>query len=925
MKRLKKIFVLSHEWNVFIVLLFIVALSLVSFWTVKVHLEKEWTARLTIEVERTLSAVDQHIQGYDQALNSTTAFFKMNGLPSPQAFKEYVNSSLILKRFPSLQGLAYAQKFSSGKEAQEIQELEQRMRNQGYSDFRVWPQEGREPQSAVILIQPEDWRNQRALGFDMTSESERRDAMARSEKSNSFSMTGAIELLQRDEKDRPLYGFSIYRPIYDEPQMPAKGFVYVIVRSPQFFNGVLGVPDFYEERVNYSVTAKNSSLGRPHLLYERFSLPDSRTLMSDIAIEKTVKVFDQEWTFRFEPLPHFFNWYERYIPIFIAFLTLVMMSVIFLALWSTQQFLKFSEKHQESLAEGSKNKSLEIILFRRLNNMMTDLSSTIESQDLFDKFYDHLRGLFLIEDCVVYVSERQGNYEKRFHKEQHILPQVLNLPKDFDELDFSGCVSLRGEDPLAELFLQSIPAEVHLPLKEGHYYLMRDALHESGRKTSIMLVLQGPEVICETKIKEYALTSIFSQFVMSYEKLILLRRAEDANFMKSSFLANMSHEIRTPLGVIIGYSEILANENLSSEEKVEMVDALKRNGKELARLIDDILDISKVEAGKLHLDMNTVDLEALMEEIRSVMAARAREKGIDFSVVRSAHAPKTIQTDDIRLKQILVNIIGNAIKFTEKGGVKVLYRAVAEEPEKAYLEFQVQDSGIGIAEENQAHLFQAFSQADITTTRKYGGTGLGLALSRRLAELLGGDLFLQESQVNQGSTFCLRIPLASLAQGSHGESSLAPTPVKRNIATAIDAGFNWNSLNISTLLSGVKVLLVEDSEDNQEIFQHFLSTAGAEVVVASDGLQAVEMAFSEKPQVILMDIQIPKIDGKEATRRIRQKGFVAPIVALTAHALQDEVKSCLAAGCVGQITKPVAGEVLVREVYFFLNFKKEKL
>lgn len=922
MKRLKQIFVLSHEWNVFLVLIFIIAISLFSWWTVKIHLEKEWNARLDAEVEKVSSSINREFYGIGHALLDIRAYFQISGTPTPKSFQNYIDSSQVLRRFPGLQGVAYAQSL----EKDQIPALEKKMHAFGYSDFKYWPPlEERGFYTAITLIQPEDWRNKKALGYDMYSDSRRKEAMNKAAEGNTHAVSDPLVLVQdEDTKDE---GFLIYLPSaatvdstgQTEPKKSLLGFVYAIIRTPRFFDGALGVPSFYNEKINFQIQVHNNGTKKLEGLYERFPSKENAKILSDIYLNKEIKVFDKTWTLRAEPLPHFYNWYERYIPILFAIVTLIMLSIIFLALWSTQQFLKFNEKHKESLAQISKNKSAEILLFKKLNTMVADLSSAIEGNSLFEKFFFHLNNVFDVQDCVVFARESKGQYEKRFQHELQIFPDQMTLPPEFDELAKEGVLYTQPPEVFAT-WSHLLPPEVRQTLQGQNYYILQTVLHESGKQASLMVIIKGPANLCDTKMKEYSLLSAFGQYAMSYDKAILLQRAEDANLMKSSFLANMSHEIRTPLGVIIGYSEILAQDEIDPEDKTQIVNGIKRNGKDLARLIDDILDISKVEAGKLHFEMAQVNLENVVQEVKSIMDTRAIDKHIQFSLAKLSNVPSYIVTDDIRLKQILVNIVGNAIKFTDKGSVKLLYTVITNE-DGEFLEFQVTDTGTGISEKHRENLFQPFSQGDVTSTRKYGGTGLGLALSKRLAELLGGDLFLLESSVGRGSTFCLRIPLKNAQAFAEPLQEDTLSGVISSLEKKAERGIDWNALDLTSLLQGVRILLVEDSEDNQEIYGHFLRSAGAEVILAEDGEKAIESAFKYKPRLILMDIQIPKIDGKEATKTIRQRGFSAPIIALTAHALHDEIRSCLAAGCNGQITKPVAGELLVQEVYFYLNYK----
>jgi PAS domain S-box-containing protein len=369
--------------------------------------------------------------------------------------------------------------------------------------------------------------------------------------------------------------------------------------------------------------------------------------------------------------------------------------------------------------------------------------------------------------------------------------------------------------------------------------------------------------------------------------------AESASLAKTQFLANVSHEIRTPLSAIIGFSELLLNPSQTPEDRLQGAATIHRNGQQLLHLINEILDISKVESGKMELDESDTDLLLLLREMISLFELKAAEKGLRFEVaVEGKGVPSIVRTDPMRLRQILVNMIANAVKFTEKGSVRmsVLLRQDS-------LIFRVRDTGVGIPSESRARLFQPFSQVDNSTSRRFGGTGLGLVLSKRFAESLGGDVSLVESSA-LGSVFearvhCAAVGTAVLPVGTHAMSrSRVDAPVEP------DAG----------ALSGFSLLLVDDALDNQVLISRFLRMAGASVQVLGGGREAVAAALSpegERFDLILMDIQMPEMDGHEATRAMRAQGWVKPIIALTAHALRSEREKCLESGFDDHFTKPI--------------------
>ena len=368
-------------------------------------------------------------------------------------------------------------------------------------------------------------------------------------------------------------------------------------------------------------------------------------------------------------------------------------------------------------------------------------------------------------------------------------------------------------------------------------------------------------------------------------------RAEAANIAKSQFLANMSHEIRTPMSVITGFAGLLSSEEDPNEQK-SYVDLIQKAGKSLLRIIDEILDVSRIEAGKLEIKIEDCSLDNLLSGIEVMMQPLAREEGLQFGVFRCGKLPATIQTDSGRLRQCLINLIGNAIKFTKRGHVR-LKVSVDDIQDKPFLRFDVKDTGIGIPQDKHVAVFETFSQADGSNTRQYGGTGLGLTIAKQLAQLLGGDLSFT-SEEGKGSVFSLVIPT-----GVDGESSvLAGADEQTKEATT-------KSLITDNLHLSGKVLVAEDSKSNQILVEKILQRYGLEVAIADNGKEAVEKALGESFDLILMDIQMPVLNGIEATKKLREEGITTPIVALTAYAMPKDRANCRAAGCDDFISKPI--------------------
>lgn len=372
-----------------------------------------------------------------------------------------------------------------------------------------------------------------------------------------------------------------------------------------------------------------------------------------------------------------------------------------------------------------------------------------------------------------------------------------------------------------------------------------------------------------------------------------LQAAESASRLKTTFLANMSHEIRTPLGAILGFTDLLADPEASPDDKKRFLEIISRNGKTLSHLINDILDLSKVEAGHLNVEILEFRLHEVIGEVVGLLEKDAHDAGIYLEVEYGNDVPTVMRSDPLRLKQILTNLIGNAIKFTSTGGVTLKISTSG-----ALVVFEIHDTGIGIDEEQRQKLFQPFSQADDSTTRRFGGTGLGLVLSRRLAALLGGSVELKSSEKGKGSVFAVSILNAPSAKTGVVLPALVPEAKNQR-------------------LKGVSVLLADDTADSRKLISLLLKSDGAAVDEAKDGQECVDKATRGHYDIILMDIQMPVLDGYSATVQLRKAGFKIPIVALTAHAMADVREKCLSLGCNGHLSKPVDRAQLTKTIYEF--------
>ncbi len=425
-----------------------------------------------------------------------------------------------------------------------------------------------------------------------------------------------------------------------------------------------------------------------------------------------------------------------------------------------------------------------------------------------------------------------------------------------------------------------------------------EAANEKLKEKNVQIELHGREVY-----KLFRAASDQAQTLTEAKK-----EAEAASRAKSELLANMSHELRTPMTAMLGFSEVLVAD-LEEPDRKEMVATVLRNGEYLLRLIDDLLDLSRIEAGRLNVESVPCSPREIVAEVIELLEPRAREKGLVLLYECEGEIPSFIRTDSTRLRQILINLVGNAVKFTEMGSVRVVIKHSIQDAKDGCLGFRVIDTGIGMTSEQMSRLFVPFVQADTSSTRRYGGSGLGLAISKQLALLLGADITV-DSVPGEGSVFTLTLAPSPAVQRTLGERD--HDTLGQSSETAI-------TLRETRLPLPCHILLAEDGPDNQRLISLLLEHAGADVTLVENGRQALDKGLRAQREgrpydLILMDMQMPEMDGYVAATRLRESGYRGSIIALTAHTMKGDREKCEKAGCDDFLGKPISRDALLATV-----------
>ena len=929
--------------------------------------------------------VTKRLQEHQKLLLGGVGLFNSVGDVTRTQWRQFVSALELDQNHPGIQGVGFSIWLSPAQKAANIRAI----RAEGYPEYAIKPEGDRSVYTSIIYLEPFNWRNQRAFGYDMYSEPLRRTALDLAKDSGLAQISGKITLVQETERDKQ-NGILMYVPVYQTGHLTDTvehrrdaliGFVYSPIRMDDFIFGTMGK---LSNDIAFELRDSTSQLADASLFSSTASEPvGGRPVGSDpLDITQAVDVFNgHRWTFSFRRLPAFDASVKS------ADAVIVLVSGISLSfLLSFIAFSSLSVRRQALSLAATKTKELALSEeFLRLilnsaaeaiygidtqgnctfcNQACLNLLGYASADELLGRnmhdvcHYAHVSGApYPVEDCQIYRAFRFNEpshceTEVFFRKDGRSLPvEYWSYPQLRDGMAVGAVVTFlditerrASEHALVEtstrlslasraggvgiwdydlvadtlawddqmLALYGISAEQF----SGAYQAWQAGVHPDDRARSdreIVRAIAGDEefntefrvmwpdgsvhnirarATVQRDAAGRAVRMIGTNWDITDQKKAE-EQAQAASRAKSEFLANMSHEIRTPLNGVIAMSSLLLETRLDPEQR-QCADIVQSSGEALLALINDILDLSKVEAGKLQLEHRVFSMAGVIAGIETSFAASAKAKGLTLLCHLETTVPQNVYGDAARITQVLTNLVGNAIKFTSAGHVTVRVDLESETATRVGLRCTVADTGIGIAPDKIGLLFESFSQTDASNTRKFGGTGLGLSISKQLVQAMGGQIGVR-SEPDHGSEFFFSL---TLEKGTAVAILAAPAPV-----------------GVVTFSADARLLVVEDNVTNLIVIRALLAKLGLTADVATNGREAVALVEHNSYDLVLMDIQMPVMDGLEATRRIRQMADpgkrATPIVAVTANAMKEDREVLLQAGMNDCLFKPIDVSALV--------------
>ncbi|WP_375739897.1 CHASE domain-containing protein [Pseudomonas boanensis] len=772
--------------------------------------------------------IDERLKAYEQVLRSGQGLFRASTSVEREEWREFVLAQHLAQSYPGIQGIGYAKRFTPGQKAA----LEDSVRGEGFPDFRVWPVGEREEYTSVLFLEPFTGRNLRAFGFDMLTEPVRRAALAQARDSGRAALSGKVRLVQETDNDVQT-GALLYLPIYRkgaplatpvERSQALEGFVYSAFRMNDFMAGTLGMntAEIAVQIFDGNETTESA------LMYSSGSLsPEQQAEYPNPLTRQTpISLAEHQWTLKVTTLPAFETSIDRQKSIVV----LVGGSLISLLLFFVVRNLTTLREDAKALAEQLTVAFTESeIRFGTLVNaasefaiIATDVRGTIKIFSTGAEQMLGYRDVDLVNQQTPFVFHDREEVEARGAE----LSQVLGS-------------SVTGFDVLVAMARQG-RAETH----EWTY------VRQDGSWLPVQLTVTAVRDSADEIMGFLCIAKNISHEKEAAQQLRnAMERAEDASRAKSDFVASMSHEIRTPMNAVLGITQLLSSTPLSADQR-KYLQMLRGAGESLLTILNDVLDFSKLEAGHLAIAPVPFRLDDVLSALATVMSVNAAHKDLELVIGVEPDVPVAFIGDAQRLQQVLVNLVGNAIKFTEHGEVALLVQSVGADAETVSLCFRVRDTGIGITAEQQARLFAPFTQADSSIARRFGGTGLGLAISKQLVSLMGGTITV-DSTVGTGSEFRVVLPLVRQQRPATEDTTRSRSSV-----------------------GDLRILVVDDNPTSLDYLCKAIAGWHWQGDGVASGKQAVERVRTlaqrgEFYDVVITDWQMPEMDGLGTVQEIR--------------------------------------------------------
>ncbi len=832
--------------------------------------------------------IQSMLNAHVQFSRSCASFFMSSDSITKDDWKHFVEKSKIAENLKGFQGIAYIMIVSNNQREAHIQRFKEILSN----DYTIFPSGIEEEYTPIVYIEPLQGRNIKALGFNISTNPLMRKAIEKARDSNKTMLTDRVTLIQEGLPETST-GFAIYSPIYrqnspintiEERRVAIKGWAASSFRMANFMESVFDQPNSAGHNQLHLKVYDGDSISSKSLLFDNLNtLSKNSVQLTSNTLLLPIELNGKNWTLQFTQLkttPSFVSMPFIVLVggILISFLT----SLLVFFLINTATFAKSMAK---KLTIDLSNKNNELVT---INELLKESHSELkiakekaeESEEKLKLIANNLVNGMIYQVVMLDENRRKFTYLSDAVQQLYgctAMEAIENPDLIYGRIykDDAGDLIKKEKDALKTMSI--FKSEVRVVNPDGtirwSYYVSRPRIMEG------LVCWDGIEVdITEHKNAEN-------------ELLIAKENAEVSSRLKSAFLANMSHEIRTPMNAILGFSELLEQPELTDEKQKKYFEIIKKSGGRLLTVINDIIDISKIESGQMEVHISELNILEQLKEVHAFLNPQATRKGISLVINNSLSTKElTIKSDSQKINAILINLVKNAIKYCDEGIIEI---GVAKKD--SILKFYVKDTGIGIDKNKQNAIFDRFVQADIEDVRALQGSGLGLSISKAYVEMLGGEIWV-ESELGKGATFYFTIP---------GEIKISKDKANgQNVIT-----------NTKNLINKLKVLVVEDDENSEIFISHIIEELSKEILVARNGAEAVEICRNNPDiDLVLMDVKMPVMNGYDATKIIRQFNKNIIIIAQTAFALLSDKEKLVGVGCNDYITKPIDKDVLIEMI-----------